>query len=115
VVEAAESGLSMDLRCPACGADLASQRLRSVIPRMELDCPFCRARIELNVHPLESALMMASFAAFIAFGALFYLLRQESFLVAALAALSPAALLPLLERRCFKGWRRYRRPGSDAG
>jgi hypothetical protein len=102
----------MDLRCPACGADLASQRLRSVIPRMELDCPSCRARIHVNVHPVESALMMASFAAFIVFGALFYLLKQEAFLVAALAALSPAALLPLLERRLFKGWPRYRKPGE---
>ena len=104
----------MDQRCPACGADLSRLRLRSVIPRMELDCPSCRARIEVNVHPVESALMMASFATFIAFGALFYAFRQEGFLVAALAALSPAALLPLLERRWFKGWPRYRKHGSSA-
>ena len=102
----------MDLRCPACGVDLAKLRSRSVMPRMELDCPSCRARIEVNVHPVESALMMASFGAFVALGALFYLFKREAFLVAALAALAPAALLPLFERRWFKGWRRYRKPGQ---
>ena len=101
----------MEHRCPACGADLF-RRTRSVIPRMELDCPSCRARIQVNLHPVESALMMASFAAFVVFGALFYVFRQEGFLVAALAALSPAALLPFLERLWFKGWPRYRKPGE---
>ena len=105
----------MDQRCPACGADLASLRKRSVIPRMELDCPACRARIAVNVHPVESALMIASFAGFVAFAALFYLFEREGFLVAALASLSPAALLPLFERRCFRGWPRYRKPGPDSG
>jgi len=104
----------MEHRCPACGADLF-RRTRSVIPRMELDCPSCRARIQVNVHPVESALMMASFAAFVAFGALFYVFKQEGFLVAALAALSPAALLPFFERLWFKGWPRYRRPGGRPG
>jgi hypothetical protein len=101
----------MDQRCPECGADLARLRARSVIPRMELDCPACRKRIEVNVHPFESALMMASFGAFIAFGALFYALKDDAFLVAALACLAPAALLPLFERRWFKGWPRYRKRG----
>jgi DNA-directed RNA polymerase subunit RPC12/RpoP len=104
----------MQHRCPACGADLF-RRTRSVIPRMELDCPSCRARIQVNVHPVESALMMASFAAFVVFGALFYAFKQEGFLVAALAALSPAALLPFFERLWFKGWPRYRKPGARPG
>ena len=46
---------------------------------MELDCPSCRARIQVNVHQVESELMMASFAAFVAFGALFYVVKQEGF------------------------------------
>ena len=104
----------MEHRCPACGADL-SRRSLSVIPRMALDCPSCRARIEVNVHPVESALMLAGFAAFVAFGALFYVFKQDGFLVAAFAALSPAGLLPLLERRWFKGWPRYRKPGPGPG
>ena len=79
---------------------------------MELDCPSCRARIEVNVHPVESTLMVASFAAFVGFGVLFYVFKQDGFLVCALAALSPAALLPFVERRWFKGWPRYRKPGS---
>jgi hypothetical protein len=99
----------MDHRCPACCADLGRLRARSVIPRMELDCPACRARIEVNVHPVESALMMASFAAFVGFGALFYLFGREGFLVLALASLSPPALVPLVERRWFKAWPRYRK------
>lgn len=99
----------MEHRCPACGADLF-RSARSVMPRMAFDCPACRARIEVNVHPVESALMIASFVTFVAFGVLFYVFKQDGFLVAALAALAPAALLPLLERRWFRGWPRYRKP-----
>ncbi|MGQ0547432.1 MAG: hypothetical protein ACT4P3_19220 [Betaproteobacteria bacterium] len=101
--------------CPLCAADLSRHRklMRSVIPRMEFDCPHCRGRIEVNVHPLESALMVASFLAFVAFGALYYFSGREGFVVAALASLSPAALLPFLERHGFRGWPRYRKPGSE--
>ena len=82
---------------------------------MELDCPFCRERIEMNVHPLESALMIACFAAFVGFAVLFYALKNDAFLVAALASLAPSALLPVLERRFFKGWTRYRMPTRSSG
>lgn len=106
----------MEYRCPACDGDLSARRFRrKVIPRMELDCPLCGARIEVNVHPLESALMIACFAAFVGFAVLFYALKNEAFLVAALASLAPAALLPLFERRCFKGWTRYRMPTPRHG
>ena len=109
MVPARQGGLSMEYRCPACNADLAARRvIGRVIPRMEVDCPFCLKRIEMNVHPVESAVMIACFAGFIAFAVLFYALKNDAYLVAALACLAPSALLPLLERRFFKGWPRFR-------
>lgn len=81
------------------------------MPRMELDCPYCRARIAVNVHPLESSVMIACFAGFIGFAVLFYALADDRFLVAALACLAPSALLPLFERRFFNRWPRFRLPG----
>ena len=104
----------MQLRCPACGGDL-SKRRSTLMPRMELDCPLCKDRIALNLHPVETAVMIASFAAFLFFGALFYVLGRDGFLVAALLSLSVAALLPLLERVWFRDWPRYRKPGSEPG
>jgi hypothetical protein len=106
----------MDHRCPVCGKDLSARRLtQPVIARMEIDCPFCKSRIGVNVHPAESALMVASFAGFVLFAALYYFLKREGFLVAALAALSGAALLPFLERTWLKAWPRYKaKPGTES-
>jgi len=105
----------MDYRCPACGRDLARRKLsQAIISRMEIDCPFCLARLVLNVHPLESVLMVASFGGFIGFAALFYFLKRDGFLAAALLSLGAGAMLPLFERAWFRGWRRYhRKPGSE--
>lgn len=105
----------MEHRCPACESDLSRHRklARSVIPRLEFDCPACRARIEVNVHPVESALMIASFLAFVAFGVLYYATGREGFIVGALLSLSPAALLPFLERYWFRAWPRYRKWGQS--
>jgi len=102
----------MRRECPSCREDLSRHRriARSVIPRLELDCPACRARIEVNVHPVESALMVASFLAFVAFGVLYYATGRDGFVVAALASLAPAALLPALERFWYADWPRYRKP-----
>lgn len=101
----------MEYRCPACNSDLSSRRLVGrVIPRMEIDCPFCLKRIEMNVHPLESTVMIACFAGFVGCAALFYALKNNALLVAALACLAPSALLPLFERRFFKRWPRFRLP-----
>jgi hypothetical protein len=99
----------MEYRCPACNGDLAARRVTGrVIPRMEIDCPFCLKRIEMNVHPVESAVMTACFVGFVAFAVLFYALKNDAFLVLGLACLAPSALLPLIERRFFRGWPRYR-------
>jgi hypothetical protein len=100
----------MKHNCPACGADLSRHRslMRSVIPRMALDCPACRARIEVNVHPVESWLMVASFLGFVACGVIYYASGREGFVVAALACLAPAGVLPMLERYWFRDWPRYR-------
>jgi hypothetical protein len=102
----------MELRCPHCNADLTRRVAGTVMPRLSFDCPSCRARVEMNVHPVESTVMIASFAGFVAFAALYYFIKDDGFLVGALACLAPAALLPLFERHWFRGWPRYRKPGS---
>ena len=99
----------MDHRCPACGRDLAGRRLsQAIIARMEIDCPHCKRRIRVNVHPLEEALLLATFAGFVVLAALGYWLERESLYLAAFAAaMLGAAALPLAERIWLRTWPRY--------
>ena len=105
----------MDHRCPLCGHDLSARRLsQAIVARLEIDCPFCNRRIRTNVHPLEQALMIASFGGFVLFGLLWYWWQREGFLVLALAsAMAGAALLPLIERYWLRHWPRYASPGVE--
>lgn len=105
----------MDHRCPYCGKDLRARRLsQAIVARMEIDCPGCKRRIRTNVHPAESALMLACFGGFVVLGALWYWLKRDGFVVAALvSAMAGTALLPLLEHVWLKDWPRYLKSGSD--
>ncbi len=99
----------MDHRCPLCGRDLAARRLSQMnIARMEIDCPYCKRRIRVNVHRAEEALIVASFGAFALLAALGYWLDREGFYLAAFAAaMAGAAALPLAERLWLRTWPRY--------
>jgi len=99
----------MDHRCPHCRSDLAARKLsQAVIARMEIDCPYCKRRIRVNLHRAESAIVLGSFAAFAAFAALAYWLPREGLYLAAFAAaMAGAAALPLLERTWLRAWPRY--------
>lgn len=99
----------MDHRCPLCARDLAGRRLsQAVVARMEIDCPYCKRRIRVNVHRLEEALLFATLAGFVGFAALGYWLERESLYLAAFAAaMLGAAALPLVERIWLRTWPRY--------
>jgi DNA-directed RNA polymerase subunit RPC12/RpoP len=109
----------MDYRCPCCGKALGGRkRIGAIVARMEIDCPHCRGRIRLNVHPLEMRIVLAGFGAFVALAALGFALQSQALVVIALAvgAAGPLAL-PVLERYYFRDWARYvpvtANPGSD--
>jgi len=99
----------MDHRCPLCAADLSGRRLsQAIIARMEIDCPHCKRRIRMNLHPAESAIILTSFGAFAVLAALAYWLKREGlYVVAFAAAMLGAGALPLAERVWLRNWPRY--------
>lgn len=99
----------MDYRCPLCGKDLPARKLsQAIIAQMELDCPHCKRRLQLNVHWAETAAILGGFGGFALFAALAYWLdRQGLYLVAFAAAMAGALALPLLERLGLRSWPRY--------
>ncbi len=105
----------MDYRCPACGENLKKRKLsQSIIAKMELDCPKCMERLELNIHGIESASLIGGFALFVVLGLLAYRAQSEAlFFAAALGGGSGLAIMQVLDRTWLKGWPRYvlKRPG----
>jgi|CXWL01.1.fsa_nt_gi hypothetical protein len=107
----------MDHRCPECGASLARRKLvHAVVARMEIDCAHCKRRIGLNIHPLESAVVMANFAVVLVLGGLAYWQRSQGLVLWTLgAALFAGVAVPLLERTLLRSWPRYARLGKAGG
>lgn len=109
----------MNYRCPHCGQDLATRKLgRALIARMEIDCPRCQRRLRLNLHPAETAVVLAASAAFVALAALAYQRQSQGLLLAALVAGGAGmGAVYLLERRWLRDWPRYvprdARPGME--
>jgi DNA-directed RNA polymerase subunit RPC12/RpoP len=99
----------MDYRCPDCGAHLGKRKLtQAIVARMEVDCSNCRSTIRLNVHPSEAILVVLSFGAIIALGALAYGLQSEPLALATFGAVMLGALaLPVLEHTYLRTWPRY--------
>jgi hypothetical protein len=99
----------MDHRCPHCGGDLTARKLsQPIVARMEVDCRHCKRRIRVNVHPVEEALILGSFAAVVVLAGLGYWLDRQGFYLGAFAAVMlGAAALPLAERIWLKAWPRY--------
>lgn len=99
----------MDYACPACGENLKRRKLsQSIIAKMEIDCPKCMARLQLNLHGVESAALIGSFATFVALGLLAYRTQSQAlFFIAAVGGASGLAITQVLERTWLKGWPRY--------
>ena len=81
-----------------------------MVARMEIDCPHCKQRIRLNVHPAEVVIALFDFAIVIALAALAYGYRSQGLVLAALgAAMAGALALPLLQKTWLRSWPRYAR------
>lgn len=100
----------MDYRCPQCARDLATSKpVRSLIARMDADCPHCLARLEVNVHRAETLLVLGTVSGCVALAALAYLRQDQELLLAALGAgMAGAAAVYLTERTALRAWRRFR-------
>jgi hypothetical protein len=99
----------MDHRCPLCGSPLTGRKLsQPIIARAEIDCPFCKGRLKVNLHPAEEAVVLATLAGFLLLAGLGYALGREGLYVLAFAvAMLGAGALPVLERFWLRAWPRY--------
>lgn len=107
----------MDLRCPLCGRDLASTKAaRSLIARMDLDCPHCLGRLQVNLHRSETLLVLGTVAACVALAALAYLRQSQGLLLVALAGgMAGAAAVYIGERTWLRAWPRFRERAAPPG
>lgn len=99
----------MDFRCPLCWMNLKQRKLsQAIVARMEIDCPHCRNRIRLNVHPAEVVIALIDFGIVVVLVALAYGYRSQGLALAALgAAMAGALALPLLQKTWLRNWPRY--------
>lgn len=100
----------MDYRCPLCGRDLASSKAaRSIIARMDLDCPHCLGRLQVNLHRAETLLVLGTVAGCVALAALAYARQSQGLLLAALGlGMAGAAATYVAERAWLRRWPRFR-------
>jgi len=107
----------MDYRCPLCGADLAqSKPARSLIARMNVDCPRCFGRLQMNLHRAETILVLASVAGCVGLAALAYARQSQGLLLAALGlGMAGAAVIYGIERTWLRDWPRFRARESGPG
>ena len=101
----------MDYRCPLCQGDLSTRKFsRAVVARMEIECHHCKGRIQLNVHRMETGIILTYFAAFVLLAACAYFLKVQSLALLALgAAMVGVVALSLYEKFYLRTWPRYRK------
>ena len=108
----------MDHRCPICKANLGRRKLsQTIVARMEIDCPHCNGRLQLNVHRAETIVVLLSFGTIVVLAALAYWMQSQRLMLFAFGAvMAGAAALPLVEHVYLRTWPRYvpqvQRPGS---
>lgn len=100
----------MDFRCPLCSRDLATVKAaRSLIARMDLDCPHCLGRLQVNVHRAETLLVLGTVAGCVVLAAFAYVRQSQGLLLAALGlGMASAALIYVAERTALRDWPRFR-------
>lgn len=81
---------------------------------MEVDCPRCQRRLRLNLHPLETWVVLAGAGVFVGLALLAYWQQSHGLLLAALA-LGVAAMgaVHVLERHWLRDWPRYVARGME--
>ena len=98
----------MNYQCPVCSANLRQRKPGQVVARMEIDCPGCKSRVQLNLHQAEIAILLLGCALFLVPAALAYWLQSQALLVAALAgAVAGWSALQVFERTVLRAWPRY--------
>jgi hypothetical protein len=104
----------MDYRCPQCGFDLGRKKLaRSIVARIDLDCPNCRAPLSMNLHRSEIATVIAAAGVAVPLAVLALSRHSGALLLAALGvAVAGAVAVNWVERVRLRAWPRYvpRRP-----
>ncbi|MGH8720873.1 MAG: hypothetical protein ACREU4_02735 [Burkholderiales bacterium] len=107
----------MDYRCPLCGRDLATSKpARSLIARIDVDCPHCLGRLQVNVHRAETLLVLGTVAGSLAVAALAYARQSQGLLLAALGGgMAGAAAVYLAERLWLRAWPRFRPRAAPPG
>lgn len=99
----------MDYRCPVCRANLRKRGIsETIMTGLETECSHCKSVLRVNVHPVETTIVMLNFAAIVVLAAFAYWFDSRGLvLVAVGAAMVGAAALPLLERIWLRTWPRY--------
>jgi len=107
----------MDYRCAHCGRDLAASKpARSLIARMDVDCPYCMGRLQMNVHRAETLIVLGSVAGSVVLAALAYARQSQALLLSALAiGMAGAAALYIVERTWLRAWRRFQARAPSRG
>lgn len=90
--------------------------MRSLIARMDLDCPHCFARLQVNVHRAETLLVLGTVAGCVALAALAYLSQDRELLLVALGGgMAGAAAIYAAERTALRAWPRFRARETPPG
>lgn len=99
----------MDYRCPVCRVSLKRRKLsQTVIARMEMDCPQCKNRVQMNVHKVETFVFLSICAAFIVLAASAYRFRSQELMLLGLGVAALGAIaLTWIDRVYLKDWPRY--------
>lgn len=81
---------------------------QAIVARSEIDCAKCKRRIRVNVHRVESAVILVNFALIVGLAALAYWLESQPLMLATFGVIMIGALvLPVLERTYLRDWPRY--------
>lgn len=98
----------MNYRCPVCRINLGERKLSRIVARMEIDCPNCKQRLRLNMHPAEMKAVVLSFVAFVTLAAIGYGLQSQGLVLLAFGSGAAGAVaVVLLERTRLRDWPRY--------
>ena len=75
---------------------------------MEHECSNCKRRIQLNIHRVESIVVLLNFGAVVVLAGFAYWFQSRNLVLTTLGVVMAGALmLPLLEKTWLRHWPRY--------